>query len=116
MRLSHRPGLLVLSLLIAVQTGCARRLPDASPADIPEIRSSLELRPDDLELRTRLGIALHRAGDHAEAVEVLQSAVDDGVQSGAAFLHLGLSHEALENWSAARGAYSRYLEVGRFDP
>ena len=35
---------------------------------------------------------------------------------GAAFLYLGLSHEALENWSGAREAYSRYIEVGRLDP
>ena len=102
--------------ILLVLTACARRLPDVSPADIPTIRAELETSPDDLELRTRLGIALNRAGDHQQAVEVLTAAIDEGVGSGAAFLYLGLSHEALENWAGAREAYSRYLEVGRFDP
>jgi len=110
-----RSGVLVL-VFLATQAGCVRRMPEVTPADIPGIRQELQSRPDDLELRTRLGIALHRAADHQEAVEVLSGAVEDGVQSGAAFLYLGLSHEALENWGAAREAYSRYLEVGRFDP
>lgn len=102
-------------LVVLIAPGCVRRLPDVTPADIPEIRTRLQERPGDLDLRTRLGVALHNAGEHAQAVEVLEAAVRDGARSGAAFLYLGLSHEALEAWEGARTAYSSYLEVGRFD-
>jgi len=118
MRLSFRRPGLVVALLLGAQlaAGCVRRLPDTDPSDLPEIRRELEAQPEDVELRTRLGVALHKAGDHAEAVEVLDGAIEDGASSGAAFLYLGLANEALERWSAARQAYSRYVEVGRFDP
>ena len=112
----RRPGVLLTPAFLVLLAGCAPRLPDVSPADIPAIRAELDTRPDDLELRTRLGIALNRAGDHAEAVDVLTAVIEEGVGSGAAFLYLGLSQEALENWTGAREAYARYIEVGRFDP
>ena len=43
----------------------------------------------------------------------LQAAVDGGNESGPALLYLGLVQEEFEEWSAARDAYSQYLDVGR---
>jgi hypothetical protein len=42
----------------------------------------------------------------------LQGAVEAGNDSGAAFLYLGMANEELEDWTAARDAYTRYLSQG----
>ncbi len=80
------------------------------PADIPRLSSEVSDRPDDLELRVRLGIAQYRAGAHDAALASLRVAVEGGHASGPALLHLGLVHEQREEWSEALDAYGRHLD------
>lgn len=61
-------------------------------------------------------MAQFQAGRFEEAQASLRRAVASGDESGAALLHLGMAEEELDDWSAARDAYTRYLEVGRSVP
>ncbi|MDZ7781065.1 MAG: tetratricopeptide repeat protein [Gemmatimonadota bacterium] len=85
-------------------------MPDVGPADVPRLAEEASERPDDLETRTRLGIAQYRAGNVDAALENLRRAVEDGHETGPALLHLGLAHESREEWAEAREAYGRYLD------
>lgn len=110
---SPRTRLIVSSLFLAVASaGCAKRIPDATPADIPLIRQQLAESPGDPALQTRLGIALYRSDDFAGAEEVLARLVEEGEPSGAAYLYLGLANEEQEDWAGARQAYQAYLALG----
>lgn len=114
-RPTARPGAgRLLALMVAgagwILSACATGLPDVGPADIPRLSSEAAERPDDLELRVRLGIAQYRAGAHDAALASLRVAVEGGHASGPALLHLGLVHEAREEWSEALDAYGRYLD------
>ena len=61
-------------------------------------------------------MAQFKAGDFEAARTSLQTAVDGGNESGPAFLYLGLVQEELLDWSAARDAYARYLDVAASTP
>ena len=89
-----------LAILLPLVAGaCIRRLPDANASDVPALRAELQSRPDDPSVRTRLGIALYKAGEHQEAVTTLEPVVAQGDASGAANLYLGLAHEELGDWA-----------------
>lgn len=115
-RLRSRLGLLAGLAVAALAAACARGVPDVGPEDIPRLERSVAASPDDLDLRTQLGVAYYRAERPRAARATLGRAVEAGATAGAAFLYLGLASEALEDWAGAREAYSRYLETGRFDP
>lgn len=93
-----------------VLASCATGVPDVGPADIPRLSAEVTERPDDLELRVRLGIAQYRADAHDAALASLRIAVEDGHATGPALLYLGLTHEAREEWGEALDAYGRYLD------
>lgn len=95
-------------------TGAPR--PSVGPEDIPRLQRELSADPANLELKTQLGIAYFTADAFEQARGTLSEAIADGAQTGAAFLYLGLANEELEEWAAARDAYSNYLEVGESDP
>lgn len=95
---------------------CAGSIPDVEPVDIPRLQQEISTRPDDTDLQVQLGIAQFKAEDFEAARVTLQSAVEAGNESGPAFLHLGFVQEELEDWSAARAAYNRYLSVGASAP
>lgn len=103
-------------LVVPLLAGCIRAVPQVGPGDIPRLERAAAAAPRDLDTRVHLGIAYYRAERYDAARATLGRAVEEGATSGAAFLYLGLANEALENWTGAREAYSRYLEVGRFDP
>lgn len=108
-------ALLIVALAL-LAGGCARGVPDVGPRDIPRLEKEAAASPGDLEKRTELGVAYFRAERYESARATLGRTVDEGAENGAAFLYLGLANEELENWSGARDAYSRYLDLGRFDP
>ncbi|MGE0160165.1 MAG: tetratricopeptide repeat protein [Gemmatimonadales bacterium] len=93
-------------------SACAASLPDVSPADIPRLQQEVAASPEDTNLQVQLGMAQFEAGDHEAARATLRAAVDAGNESGPAFLYLGMASEELEDWTAARDAYDRYLTVG----
>ena len=112
-----RAGHVLLAVLLpTIAGGCARRIPDVDPAELPALRAALQTRPDDADLRTRVGIALFKAGQHQDAVATLGPAVQAGDAPAAAYLYLGLANEELQNWGAARQAYTSYIESERTDP
>jgi tetratricopeptide (TPR) repeat protein len=93
-------------------SACAASLPDVGPADIPRLQQEVAAAPEDTNLQVQLGMAQFEAGDHETARVTLLGAVDAGNESGPAFLYLGMASEELEDWTAARDAYDRYLIVG----
>jgi tetratricopeptide (TPR) repeat protein len=93
-------------------SACAASLPDVGPADIPRLEQEVAASPEDTDLQVQLGMAQFEAEEHEAARTSLQGAVDAGNQSGAAFLYLGMANEELEDWAAARDAYTRYLSEG----
>lgn len=101
--------------LVLFGTGCGPTISNATPEDVPRLRSELQADPGDPVVQTRLGIALYRAERYGEAEEVLARAAESDEATGAAFLFLGLAQEAQEDWTEARDAYQTYLEVGRDD-
>lgn len=105
----RRPLLLAAALVLSA---CASGLPDVQPADIPRLQERVTSSPGNTDLRVQLGMAQFKAGDYEAARTSLQSAIDDGNDSGAAYLYLGMVHEELEDWTAARDAYTTYLDVG----
>ncbi len=105
-----------LFILAAHVAGCATGMPDVTAADVPRLQQSAVASPDDLDLRTQFGIALYKAKRFNDARTTLGTVVADGGETGAAFFYLGLANEAMEDWGGAREAYSRYLDVGKWDP
>ncbi|MBW3536048.1 MAG: CsgG/HfaB family protein, partial [Gemmatimonadetes bacterium] len=110
MSVRFRPGHLLLACLAVA--ACATGLPRAEPADIPMLRERLAAAPGDADVLTRLGIALYKDAQHAEAARVLDEAVAAGATGGAAHLYLGLAHEEMGQWSEARAAYAGFLDAG----
>jgi tetratricopeptide (TPR) repeat protein len=106
---ARRCSLLAVTMIAA---GCAGRGASYGPADIPRLEREAGAAPADVELRTQLGIAYYNAGRFEDARRTLTPALDDKNASGPAFLFAGLSSEALDDWSGARTAYTRYLQVG----
>ena len=105
-----RRAVAVLALMGAA--ACATGLPEVRPADIPRLQQEVAASPEDTDLQVELGMAQLAAGEHATARATLQGAVDAGNESGAAFLYLGMASEELQDWVAARDAYTRYLTEG----
>ncbi|MFV2007837.1 MAG: CsgG/HfaB family protein, partial [Longimicrobiales bacterium] len=118
MHMAQRRSLRITFLLglAAYLVGCASGMPDVTAADVPRLQQAAAARPADLDVRTQFGIALYKAERFDEARTTLGTVVDDGGGTGAAFFYLGLANEAMEDWGGAREAYSRYLDVGKWDP
>ncbi len=111
-----RTRFLPLTLLGAtLLSGCARRIPETEPADIPRLEAAVQANPYDPEALTRLGVAQYRARRLTEAEGTLGRAVATGEAPGAAYLYLGLTREDEEDWPGARDAYLAYIERGGSD-
>ncbi len=111
-----RPSLLARRLATFVaalgMSACAAGLPDVGPADIPRLEQEVAARPGDTNLQVQLGMAQFEAGEYEAARTSLEDAVEADNNSGAAFLYLGMANEELQDWTAARDAYTRYLSEG----
>jgi tetratricopeptide (TPR) repeat protein len=109
-RLTIRRLAVVLGVLGS--SSCAAALPDVGPADIPRLEQEVAADPANTDLQVQLGMAQFEAGNHETARTTLQTAVDAGNELGPALLYLGMASEELEDWTAARDAYDRYLTLG----
>jgi tetratricopeptide (TPR) repeat protein len=114
MRTRNRAGFILLAVVLPFAAGCAHGLPEA--ADLPALRAALAQQPDDIDLQTRVGIAQFKAGLHQEAIATLGPVVQTGEATGVAYLHLGLANEEVENFAAAREAYTSYIASDDPDP
>lgn len=113
-RRSLRTWLVLVAGIVA--SGCATGVPDVRPADIPRLQQEVAASPDDTDLQVQLGMAQFKAGEYEVASQTLGQAVEEGNESGAAFLYLGMAEEELEDWTAARSAYDRYLDLAVSGP
>lgn len=109
---SRRTGFYALALAL-VLGGCAYRIPEVDPADIPRLQRAITANPANTDLQVELGMAQYKAEQYEQARTTLQAAVDSGNQTGAGLLYLGMTQEHFENWSGAQTAYSKYLNVGQ---
>lgn len=84
---------------------------------IPLLEAGLALAPGDAELSYLLGLALHRARRHEEALPRLLAAIekDHRLRHGAAYLVAGAVLLALERWDDAADAFERYLDFNSSD-
>jgi tetratricopeptide (TPR) repeat protein len=84
---------------------------------LPLLEEGLALAPDDAELAYLLGLALHRAGRHDEALPRLLSALerDHRLRHGLPYLAAGDVLLALERWDDAADAFERYLDFNSSD-
>ena len=96
--------------------GCAHAGPGVSPDDVPRLERELAADPGRTDVKVLLGVARYEAGAFAAARDVLDEAVADGTDDGAALLYLGLAHEALDAWPDARDAYDRFLRTDDSGP
>jgi len=109
----------LLSLILlgsVLLTSCMKRIPEVSPADIPRIQEALQTSPGNPDLLTQLGMAQYKARSYAAAAEALSQAIETGEAPGAAYLYMGLTREDMEEWTAAREAYTSYIDRGRYGP
>jgi Tfp pilus assembly protein PilF/TolB-like protein len=102
----------IVALMAVGLAGCATGLPTVGPADIPRLQGEVASSPTDTDLQVQLGMAQFSASDFDAARSTLRGAIESGNESGAAYLYLGMVEEELQDWAAARDAYTTYLDVG----
>lgn len=112
----HAPRPIALLFVAASISACAGSLPEVEPVDIPRIQQAISSSPDDTGLQVQLGMAQFKAGDFENSRRTLMAAREAGDESGPMYLYLGMAQEELQDWTAAREAYNRYLEVGASTP
>ncbi|HUF28072.1 MAG TPA: CsgG/HfaB family protein [Gemmatimonadaceae bacterium] len=107
-------GLILLSAITACATG-GRGGSGAGgdPAALERLEAEHRAAPRSAEVARALGIAYYRAGRHAEARATLAGAHRADPRDGTIALYLGMSAEHEGDLSAARLAYSTYLQHGR---
>ena len=79
---------------------------------IPLYRRVLELMPDDVETYNDLGLALHYAGDSADALEVLREGAAGAPDFQRIWLTLGFVSLQVEDAAGARVALARARDLG----
>jgi TolB-like protein len=109
MGLVRSAGLLALSLAL---TACATGGPRAGDA-VSRLEAARAQAPNSPETNRALGIAYYNAGRYPEARATLETAARLDPHDGVSALYLGLTAEKQEDFTAARAAYTRYLQVGR---
>lgn len=84
---------------------------------VPLLEEGLTLAPEDAELLYLLGLALHRAGRHDEALPRLLAALerDQRLRHGMPYLVAGQVLLALSRWDDAVDAFERYLDFNSSD-
>lgn len=105
-----------LCALVLTSAACATGGGSVEAADIPRLEREITRDPGDVETATRLGVAYYNAGRHTDARDALTQVVQSPDAPAAAYLYLGLAHEASGDWAAARAAYTSYLDRGEDSP
>jgi TolB-like protein len=89
------------------------QLADVTPEEVPWLESRVAERPDDVALKTRLGVAYFRANKLAEARAALDSAMVQDPQSAVAAIYVGMVAESQGDFTAARAGYERAVSLSR---
>ncbi|MBI3791185.1 MAG: tetratricopeptide repeat protein [Gemmatimonadetes bacterium] len=101
-------ALATLALAAACASGGGRPSSDA----VAKLEAERAKNPNSGAALRALGIAYYQAQRYAEARTTLAAADLATPNDGAIALYGGLTAEALGDFTAARGAYTRYLSVG----
>ena len=112
-RASDACGLTLLVTLVGCAGGSAYRAGSLSPASIPALEAARARRPADPGALTRLGVAYYTSRRLVEARDALGDAVLHGERRGTAALFLGMTSEALGDFTTARLAYAFCVAVAR---
>ena len=112
MRRFHSRGVLALAVGACLAAGCATGGLNTRPENIPALEQRAAAQPDNTDAATTLGIAYYNAQRYDDARKTLSRVVEASQKSGSAYLYLGLSNEELKDWTGARNAYDKYVEVG----
>ena len=112
MKLSFPARAVALALVVA-SFGCAGSVALPGPEAIPALEDQLQKSPGNAEVATQLGAAYVTAKRYDDAKRVLAPLVADNTSQSAAYLYLGIAHEETSDFTAARAAYQKYLDVGR---
>ena len=110
MKIPRRPrgAALALFLLAGCATGGART-PQES---VTRLEAERARNPNSAAALRALGIAYFQVQQYAEAKDALAAAERALPNDGVTALYTGMTAEAMNDLSAARDAYSRYLTVG----
>jgi tetratricopeptide (TPR) repeat protein len=101
-----------LALAILLQ-GCAGNIATPRPEQIPALEAQLQKKPDDKDVAAQLGAAYVAAKRYDDAKRVLTPLVSAGTSNASAYVYLGVASEETNDFTGARAAYQKYLEVGR---
>lgn len=102
-------GVVVLAAAVLVQA-CARGGGLPRVEDIPRLEREAAGNTD---ATVRLGGAYVAAKRYEDARRVLTPLVEEGASNSAAFLYLGIANEELQDFTAARTSYEKYIANGR---
>lgn len=93
----------------AAISGCAGGMssPAVTPQDLAALEAERAQRPADPEVITRTGIGHYQAGNYQLARDILAMALALDPAAFSAAVHLGLAHENLGDFAAARASYTR---------
>ena len=108
MRRIRSAGLLVALGAFALPVAAQQR-PDA----VVKLERERAANPGSLAANRALGIWYYKAGRFAEARPPLDQARQLDPKDGVSALYAGLAAEQMKDFTAARVAYNRYLEVGK---
>jgi hypothetical protein len=103
----------VLIFTLAVSAGMAANAATEKGATVPpltELQASAKAHPDDGAAQYSLGLALQKAGKHAEAINAFDHAIKLNFQTGAAELRAAQSQVALGDRAAALKRVSALAE------
>jgi TolB-like protein len=97
---------------LALAAGCASVQPTPQ-VTIARLEQQRAASPKNVGVLRALGIQYYQQKRYADARTVLTDASSQAPKDGLVALYLGLSAEAMNDWPAAKVAYSSYLRVGR---
>lgn len=119
---SSRAGLtLTLTALLALASAAAAESAQAQAASTPnrelaKLQQQLTASPNSVKALQAVGYKLYELDRFAEARPLLEQARQLDPKCGPCALYAGMTAEKLKDYTAAKAAYNKYLEVGRTAP
>lgn len=103
----------VLSTLFVVGLAACATGGMSAGDSVTRLEQQQRTSPTSAAVNRSLGIAYYKANRYSEARAALETAAKIDPRDGTTSLYLGLADEALGDLSAAKAAYSSYIQFGR---
>lgn len=103
----------VLSTLLVVGLAACATGGMSAGDSVTRLEQQQRTSPTSAAVNRSLGIAYYKANRYSEARAALETAAKIDPRDGTTSLYLGLADEALGDLSAAKAAYSSYIQFGR---